>query len=252
MISRIPDKAFLVVALMLCVPAAWLLGNSQAEDRSQQQLMALQTGAEQEQLRLQASIKSLEDDIRQQELALEIAEARAAALQAEMDNSVKQSMDDKAELALYRRIAEADGERGVWVDELSRVESQPDVLSITLVQSRGRDRAVGGIGVTLFSGKGGNNRRWILSGGDSAEWLEVASAPLPGGQSSGELLDSPLSDDVDKVASFDLRFFQTLLVKVENITTIKPEYVEIWIFPESERLKPVVQRFRWAEVGYGR
>lgn len=248
MITRIPGKAFLFVTLALCVPAAWLLGNGQAEDQTRAQLEQVKADALQEQARLQQTIGSLQSDIEQQALSLEIVEARAAALQDELDSGVRQSIDDVAELALYRRIEGTESERGIWVDAINRISSQPDTLSITLIQSRGRERAVGAIGVTLYSEAGGQGRRWVLSDNGAGQLTPVA---LPEGaveQQGQELLGSSLIDDVVKAVPFDLRFFQTLLVKVENITTIKPEYVEIWILPNGKRLKPELQRFRWAEI----
>ena len=253
MISRIPGKAFVFVALALSIPAAWLLGNEQAEELSREQLQQVQIGAEQQQLRLQALIDTLESEIQQQDLTLEIVEARAASLQEELDASLKQSIDDEAELALYRRIEGVENERGIRVDAISRTRSEPDMLAITLVQARGRDRASGAIGMTLFSSRGGRDQRWILSDGDRGVLTPAVSPESQGGeQPAEELLASALSDDVVKVAQFDLRFFQTLLVKVENITTINPDYVEIGILPEGKRLKPQLQRFRWAEIGFDR
>ncbi|MGQ7846982.1 hypothetical protein ACUNV4_21025 [Granulosicoccus sp. 3-233] len=252
MISRIPGKAFLLVALSLCIPAAWISGRFQSQALSREQLRLLQASAEQEQLQLQNRVESLQSDLRQQALSLEVAEARAASLQVRLDDSAKQSMDDKAELALYRRIEGTESEWTIRVDELTRTSAAPEALSITLVQARGRERASGAIAVTLLANQAGVDQRWILTDSELDPLVRAAvpQAPSSGEWREDELLASSLSDDVVKVAFFDLRFFQTLLVKAKNITTINPDYVEIWILPEGKRLKPHVQRFRWSEIAF--
>ncbi len=252
MMSRIPRRILLLLAVVLCVPAAWLVGNHQSRALLNEQLERVRGSAEQEQLRLQTTIDTLQSEIRQQQVTLEIAESRAASLQAELDESMKQSIDDQAELALYRRIEGRESERGLRVDDLHRIASQPDTLSITLVQAQGRERASGAIGVTLLTRQDGREQRWMLT--DNAHGVLVKAGTLSEDQvsvsSESELLAAFPSDDVVKVEPFDLRFFQTLLVKVENITTMDPEYVEIWVLPEGKRLKPQVQRFRWSEIDF--
>jgi len=252
MISRIPRRVFLLLGLALCVPAAWMVGNHQSRALMHEQLESVRGSAEQEQLRLQTTIGALQSEIRQQKVTLEIAESRAASLQAELDESMKQSIDDQAELALYRRIEGREGERGLRVDELHRLSSRQDTLSITLVQVHGRERASGAIGVTLLTRQEGREQRWILTDSEHGQLVkaDTALSNKPSASSESELLATFPNDEVVKVEPFDLRFFQTLLVKVENITTIEPEYVEIWVLPEGKRLKPQVQRFRWSEIDF--
>lgn len=248
MIARIPGKVFPVVLLALCIPAAWLLGEHQMRERTAQQLDQLQSSSEQDILRLQAAVSTLEADRQRLTLSLDIANSRAAALQAELDSMIGQSIDDASELALYRRIAGAETEKGLLVDALRRVGVRSDVLSLTLIQAQGRDRASGDIAVTFVSSPGGVKQRWALVDGETGALKnitltgEVVSVP------PDETEISYLADRVVKVASYDLRFFQTLLVTVGNITTIDPELVEIWILPSGKEKKPEIQRFSWSEI----
>lgn len=249
MMSRIPGLVFYGLVLALCIPAAWLLGNKQATQRAALQLEQLQSLSDQEQSRLQFVVGTLETEKQQLALSLEIADSRAAALQAELDDTLRQSIDDASELALYRRIAGAETGNGLWVDSVTRSGALPEELSITLMQAQGRDRVSGDIGLTFVGGRDGTDQRWLLA---DAATGELEEAPVGRDEivnlQPDELLVSSVGDSVVRVTPYEFRFFQTLLVTVGNITTINPDYVEIWILPEGEGSKPVVQRFRWTEI----
>ncbi len=246
MLARVPRPLLWGVLAVLCVIAAWLAGSYQGHEYARQKIAELQTRADTELFNQQALSSRQQLKLEQNILARDIADARAAALQSELDDSLKLSADDAAELALYRRIGGTSSPRGVWVDQVSLVEGQTDLLAITLVQSRGRDRAVGRIGVALTGGAGGADRYWIVTDSQSGVVIEKRDGmPRVAGS---DAMTNISSDDLVTIESFDLRFFQTVLVKVKNITTIDPEYIEVFVKPDSKPLKPSVQRFRWAEI----
>ena len=246
MLARVPRAFLWGVLAVLCVVAAWLAGSYQGHEYARQQITEFQARSDAELLRQQALVSRQQLDLEQNILARDIADSRAAALQSELDESLKISADDAAELALYRRIGGTSSPRGVWVDQVSLVEGQSDLLAITLVQSRGRDRATGRIGVALTGGTGGPDRYWVVTDSQSGVVIEKRDGkPMVAGS---DAMTNISSDDLVTIESFDLRFFQTVLVKVKNITTIDPEYIEIFVQPEAKPLKPSVQRFRWAEI----
>ena len=246
MLARVPRPLLWGGLGLLCVVAAWLAGSYQGHEFARQQIAELQTRADTELVRQQALASRQQLELEQNILARDIADARAAALQSKLDDSLKISADDAAELALYRRIGGTSSPRGVWVDQVSLVDGQPDLLAITLVQSRGRDRAAGRIGVALTGGAGGPDRYWVVTDSQSGVVIEKRDGrPRVAGSDSKT---NKSSDDVVTIESFDLRFFQTVLVKVKNITTIDPEYIEVFVQPDTKPLKPSVQRFRWAEI----
>ncbi|ASJ71337.1 hypothetical protein [Granulosicoccus antarcticus] len=246
MFALVPRPVLWAGVAMVCVVAAWYAGNFQGHEYADERVAELQARADAESLQQQALTSRLQLELQQQTLARDIADTRAAELQADLDGSLKLSGDDAAELALYRRIAGTAGARGVWVDEVSIVEGQSDLLAITLVQSKGRNRAVGRIGVSLTGGAGGADRKWVVT--DSQSGVVIEKRDQKPHIITAESASKQSSDDAFTIESFDLRFFQTVLVKVENITTIDPEYIEIFVQPEGKRLKPSVQRFRWAEI----
>ncbi len=246
MLARVPRPLLWGGLGLLCVVTAWLAGSYQGHEFARQQVAELQARTDTEYSRQQASISRQQRELEQNVLARDIADARAAALQSELDDSLKISVDDAAELALYRRIGGTSSPRGVWVDQVSLMDGQSDLLAITLVQSRGRERAVGRIGVALTGGAGGPDRYWEVTDSQSGVVIEKRDGRPRVAGSDARTKNS--SDDVVTIESFDLRFFQTVLVKVKNITTIDPEYIEVFVQPDAKRLKPSVQRFRWAEI----
>lgn len=246
MLARVPRPFMWGIMAFLCVVAAWLAGSYQGREHARQEMAESQARSDTELLRLQALASRQQLELEQNLFARDIADSRAAALQAQLDDSLKISADDAAELALYRRIGGTSSPRGVWVDQIALVEGQSDLLAITLVQSRGRDRAAGRIGVALSGGAGGPDRYWIVTDSQSGVVIEKRDGKRFVGGSAARTDRS--SDEVVTIESFDLRFFQTVLVKVKNITTIDPEYIEVFVQPEAKPLKPSVQRFRWAEI----
>ena len=246
MLAQVPRSLLWVGLGILCVVAAWLAGSYQGHESARQQIAELQAESDAQRLRQQSLASRQQLELEQHIIARDIADARAAALQSTLDDSLKSSADDAAELALYRRIGGASSPRGVWVDQVSLVDGLSDLLAITLVQSRGRDRAIGRIGVALTGGAGGPDRYWVVTDSQSGVVIEKRDKrPRIAGSDTGT---NKSSDDVVTIASFDLRFFQTVLVKVKNITTIDPEYIEVFVQPGTKTLKPSVQRFRWAEI----
>lgn len=231
---------------ILCVVAAWLAGNFQGHEYAREQKAELQARSEAEKLQQQALISRQQLELEQNILARNVADARSAALQSELDDSLKISADDAAELALYRRIGGTSGPRGVWIDQVALVDGQSDQLAITLIQSRGRDRALGRIGVALTGGAGGPDRYWVVTDSQTGVVREKRDGRPQAAESDARTRS--IGDDVVTIESFDLRFFQTVLVKVKNITTIDPEYIEVFVLPDTKPLKPSVQRFRWSEI----
>ncbi|NND92535.1 MAG: hypothetical protein HKN42_16870 [Granulosicoccus sp.] len=239
MISRLPRPLPWIGLAILGLLAAWLLGNYQGQASSRERLVQLQSRSEQALLSAQSRNQAQQLKLEQLARARDVADARAAALQASLDTGLKQSINDAAELALYRRIASSNGPRELWIDAIRRLDDEPDVLKITLVQSGGRNRISGRIGVAFTARQNGVDRRWEVTDASSGT-LKLTEDQAQTGSTS--------SEDSITVATFDLRFFQTLLVKADNITTMSPEYVEVSILPDGKRLKPSVQRFRWAEI----
>ena len=179
-----------------------------------------------------------------------VAEARAESLQEKLDIASRQSIDDLSELALYRRIADEAAPTGLWIDSIKLGDSQSReliALEITLVQSRGRGRAAGLISVTILDdscdgaplAQSGQNHQ-VPGGDDTDSEPAAATANPPLEPTCGT------SDAIE--ANFDLRFFQTVEILVEIAPPLAPEYVEVSIKPDGERLKSSVQRISWSEI----
>lgn len=210
---------------------------------------ALQSRASELQSQNQQVVDQLQSNIDQLSRASKVAEARSAALQSTLDESMKQSMDDADELALYRRIAGGDEASGLVVD---KVELVGDSLQITLVQFRGRNRASGAIGVSFAGVHDGDYRRWVVIDARTGalERVVIGNERIadPAGQLKGQAPDGRWRMEVDTTIPFDLRFFQTLLVKAGNITSIEPEFVDVVIQPDGKGQKRSYQRFSWSDV----
>lgn len=256
MIARIPVPLLWWALLLLCLPAAWMLGQYQAEQRYAMMEDSRQAVVLNEQARLQARVDQLQAQNNDQRLSLQIAEQRAAGLQEQLDQNIELSFEERAELALYRRIADGKGVQDMLVDSVQLVDDQ---LSITLLQARGRDRVTGHVAVSVLGQKDGRTVRWILSDADSGDLVLstapiLASASVQSGTSSvldEQLLESAVRDEMVNVVSYDLRFFQTLLVNASGITTFQARDIEIWVFPDAEREPAVVKRFRWSDIADG-
>jgi type II secretory pathway pseudopilin PulG len=210
MMSHLPQRLLWVVLAMLGMLGTWLLGSYQNQRDVDLQLSELQAELAARLHLEQVTLAGQQQKLNQLTRAREVAEARSEALQQLLDDSLRQSSEDVAELALYRRIASEDAPSGLWVDNIRWANVEPDMLQVTVVQSRGRDRATGVLDVTVVDAQG--------------EALKLPPTP------------------------FDLRFFQTLLVKVDNIATLMPEFVDVSIKPENAALGSGTERVRWDEI----
>jgi hypothetical protein len=135
---------------------------------------------------------------------IEILRASEAALRDDLSNTMRLSADDRAELELYRSIAQSSASAGLLVDAVTHVtgdELRGDRLEITLVQARGRGRVSGEVDVTLK-----RNGQPLVQLGESEN-----GAPT----------------------TFDLRFFQTLSLPVDLGVYGVPDSIQIEVRPDS-------------------
>ncbi len=237
MMSSLSVRYLKVLLGGLCLVVVWILGMHQGQDKATE-IVALARTAEQAQAAQQnARYQRALDEATQQLDRItrdrDVATARAAQLQKVLAERLQQSSQDAAELSLYRRIAGTELQRGLQVDQVQYdAHSVPEKLAVTLIQYRGRDRVSGHIGVSLVTTDQGDESRWVVTNPASEALFELE----PG-------------QPVPAVIPFDLRFFQTLLVSVGDVSTIHPDSVEITIQSALEGQEATVQRIGWGEVG---
>lgn len=229
--TNLPVKWLWITALSLAIPGAWLLGNAQGRREATFVVAEWQAKAQTATQQHEELKSNFTKEMQQITQDRDVAQARAEYLQMHMGDSLKQSIDDAAELVLYRRIAGEQMPRGLQVDDISRVNKSPAWLTITLIQVKGRDRATGTVEVVLINRNQGQETRRV-----------VVNAK------TGALEPSIDTDNVIATTEFDLRFFQKLLVNVGDVTTIAPDLIEIVVSPRENGLDRSVQTFPWHEI----
>ena len=79
----------------------------------------------------------------------DLARATVEALREDLELGGALTAEERAELELYRRVGDDGGPRGLAIETVARRPGPPEVLVITLVQVRGRDRVEGRVDVTV-------------------------------------------------------------------------------------------------------
>lgn len=151
----------------------------------------------------------------------DIADSSNKELQATLNALQNESLEMQSTQRLFNRIEGADKATGLAVNTVTRVNDASGVateLHITLVQSRGRDRVTGRIGVALLGEKDDSNWREVIVAADAA------SAPR-----------------------FDMRFFQTLVVPLPE-DNILVDIVEIEVKPDGKKHKSFSHDEVWSGV----
>lgn len=151
----------------------------------------------------------------------DLADTSNKELQASLKALQTQSLEQQSTQRLYNRIEGADKSTGLAVDTITRVNDETGAateLHITVVQSRGRDRVKGRIGVALVGEK------------DDSNWREVIVAP-----------------DAAAAPRFDMRFFQTLVVALPD-NNILVDFVEIDVKPDGKQHKPFTHDEAWSGI----
>ncbi len=157
---------------------------------------------------------------------IEILRATEVALRDDLSNAMRMSADDRAELELYRSIANSKASTGLLVDRVTYVTGDDagsagrtvgDRLDITLVQARGRGRVSGRVEVVLLR--------------------------------DGETL-ARVSEAVDGTpADFDLRFFQTIGLPLDLDVYGKPDSLQIDVLLDPGTVhEDFVDKRDWALV----
>ena len=173
----------------------------------------------------QSSLLALEEKYRAELAQLrtqrDVADRSNQALQETLEQLQVESLEQKSAKQLYEKIEGLDQSTGLGVDTITRVnDTNGNVveLHITVVQSRGRNRVKGRIGVALAGEK------------EDSNWREV-------------IVDATS----DTAPRFDMRFFQTLVVPIpENDILI--DFVEIDVNPDGKEHKFFSLEADWGSI----
>jgi len=208
MFMRMLIGAATVVAVVL----AWSLGHKlgvEQERSVQDQVLIAERDAWLEQR------TSLETQVGELQVERDVGKETITALRDAMHKQQRLSTSDANELQLFRRIAGAEGKARINASEDGSVA----VLRITLIQSRGRDRVAGSLGVTLVGRRAGASHREVIASADNRQ------AP-----------------------SFDMRFFQTVSVPTFLDEEFEIDRVEIAVKPRGVAYKPFQTVLPWGEI----
>jgi hypothetical protein len=209
-------RLLILSSAVVAVILAWWLGRDYGiarEREAQDVLIAGERGA------WLATRNLLESESTGLRIERDVARETVATLRLSLDTKQRLSIDDMAELQLYRRIEGADGHPGLSVDEVQIFDGEPASLHITLVQARGRDRVTGTLGITLIGEQAGKSQRQVI--------VSAAAADAPG---------------------FDLRFFKTVIVPFEPALAAEVDLLEIDIKPRGKPHKPFQLVLPWGEI----
>ncbi|PID60127.1 MAG: hypothetical protein CSB44_11605 [Gammaproteobacteria bacterium] len=209
------------------VAAGWRLADRRAEVRQQLVVAELAETLSQEYAFEIDRLRAHSDDDAER---LAIAEASIAALETRLAASLEQDLADARELALYRRIAAADMPSGLAVDEVSLVGGEKPALLVTLVQSQGRNRAQGKVGLDLLLTEAGTVGSEIEASEPAVETIVL------------------LEPDSEDAPSFDMRFFQSIRLPLERTDFPDNASLRITVQPEGKRYKRFVKRIPWQQL----
>ena len=193
-VFRLPPRGVLFAATVLvAMVLSWQLGLRHGQQSNAKGAAARYT-----------FLPGTQAELAKAQREIEILRASEAALRDDLSNNMRLSADDRAELELYRSIAQLSESVGLLVDAVTHVagdEQRGDRLEITLVQARGRGRVSGEVDVTLK-----RNGQPLVQLGESEN-------------------GSP--------TTFDLRFFQTLSLPVDLDVYGVPDSIQIEVRPDS-------------------
>lgn len=217
---------------ILTAIAAWLHGHHEGHRGANELVRSWEEAALSATEKTTRERAELTQEIQQWQQKYSVAHSRSIQLQKLLDEALAQSVDDAAELALYRHIADQDTPAGLSVESVEFSPEAPGFVEITLVHVKGRNRVTGILGAALIAvDEQGNEVRKAITDAQT-----------------GELEEESRSSDVIGITPFDMRFFQTVLVNVDKATTFEPEWLEIALQPETRRVKAVKQRIRWEDI----
>ena len=186
--SRARPVLFVCTAA-LGIALAWRLG----EQRAQQ-------AATENEATLVAAIESAGAEIARLTDERDMAQAQTVSLQQRLSETIRLTANERSELELYRRISNTSRPVGLSVDGVRYTDAGR--LDVTIVQSRGRERVRGEIGISL------------MRDGQTLRVIDFA----PDG----------------KPLRFDLRFFDTVSFPLTLADIGEPQSVVIRVRPESE------------------
>jgi len=175
-----------------------------------------------EQPTLAAAMPSSDDRLAVLAGERDAALASVDRLQDRLSEAERRRADDAAELALYRRLGDRATGSGLGVDTVRwRSDGERDVLEVTLVQAKGRERVQGTLGVSLS--------------GETGEAGRVELVPDSGAQA----------------LRFDLRFFEVLTVPIDPrlVAELEPvERLSISVMPSGERHPAFIDIRDWDTI----
>lgn len=154
---------------------------------------------------------------------LVLAEASIEALRLQLDREVQRSVTEAQELGLYRRLEAGKLPFGLNVEQVQLLEGEPRQLDITLLQSQGRERVQGRLGLEL-----------LIARDETASAERVALTLL--------------SPDDEKAVRFDMRFFQTLRLTLPEVTIPESAILKILIQPDKDTLEPSIHQVPWQQL----
>lgn len=202
------------LAALLVVASGWT-GFRYGEQAGQ---LASAETMQKEAVSVNTEILQLDGTIRQLRRERDVAKATLTAFRDQQASVQKLSLEDTAELELYRRIANESAPTGLSIDSLAWQGGSTNELQVTLVQARGRGRVSGTLGLSLLREVDGETRRMVIRTVD----------------------ENPVS--------FDFRFFETLHIPVERILEFQPEWLEIDVSADSKQHKPFQETLDWGSV----
>lgn len=145
----------------------------------------------------------------------DVALATITALRDQLERAERLDAEERAELELYRRVGGEELPSGLSIDSIVRPRERAEILLVTLVQARGRDRVRGRI--DLLSASPGE--------GATASRLQ------------GERQRGPPPDAIAS-ARFDMRFFETVELPLDLSAAPFPDELVISVVPEEGRHRP--------------
>lgn len=231
MSGLLPRKTLWTMVSLLLIAGAWLLGRHQGTQQALE--TAISQASDSISLRDSERILFLEQELARNAntlnastRAIEAAEARSVVLEDALDESLKLSVDDAAELALYRRIATSTEPHTLAVEGVLWDESVPASIDLTLIQWRGRERVQGQVQISLGFAQSQSQSQNESGAAEQQSVLVEAIPPV----------------------EFDFRFFQKLTVPVDVALDAKPDFIEIRVKPGKSRLRALVKRIEWPDL----
>jgi len=211
--TKVIMGATAVVALALTFLVGQSMGEGAAESRNEK-LMAEKLGA------LTGERNQLKADATNYKREYEEAKATVVALREKMQGQAKTTAEDQADLRLFRRIAKLDDaqQRGLHVEKVSmskNFETGEVALDVLLIQSKGRNRAMGSVGARIIP--------------DAGKPIVLTDA------------------NAENAPDFNLRFFQNIHIPVPEFSGHADE-LEIVVKPVGKQHESFTELIPWADI----